>query len=120
MKSEFIVLELASQEADWLRNLLTDMPLWEKHGTPIFLYWDSQAAIGVAKNVVYNGKKNICIRHDVVRQFLKNGVISLDYVKSERNLADSFTEGLTRKVILDTSRGMRLKPLSKDIMVHTY
>ena len=27
MESEFIVLELAGQEAEWLRNLLADMPL---------------------------------------------------------------------------------------------
>ncbi|XP_074289293.1 secreted RxLR effector protein 161-like [Silene latifolia] len=28
MESEFIALELAGQEADWLRNLLADVPLW--------------------------------------------------------------------------------------------
>ncbi|GAA0168207.1 transmembrane signal receptor [Lithospermum erythrorhizon] len=99
MESEFIALELAGEEADWLRNLLTDIPLWEKHGTLVFFHCDSQAPIGVAKNVVYNGKKrHIRIRHGVVRQ-----LISLDYVKSERNLADLFRKGLTRKIILDTS-----------------
>ncbi|GAA0147020.1 transmembrane signal receptor [Lithospermum erythrorhizon] len=43
MEYEFIALELADQEADWLRNLLTDMPMWEKHGTPVFLHCDSDA-----------------------------------------------------------------------------
>ncbi|XP_074266326.1 uncharacterized protein LOC141588800 [Silene latifolia] len=28
MESEFIALELAGQEADWLRNLLADVPMW--------------------------------------------------------------------------------------------
>ncbi|XP_074267011.1 uncharacterized protein LOC141590312 [Silene latifolia] len=73
MESEFIALELAGQEADWLRNLLADVPMWGR-----------QVAIGVAKNHVYNGKRrHIRIRHGVVKQLQKNGVIALDYVKSE-------------------------------------
>jgi len=28
MESEFIALELASQEAEWLRDLLADLPMW--------------------------------------------------------------------------------------------
>lgn len=80
----------------------------------ISLHCDSQAAIGVAKNSIYNGKKRyIRIRHGVVKQLLKNGVISLDYVKSERNIADPLTKGLSRRVVLDMSRGMGLKALSQ-------
>lgn len=113
MESEFIALELAGQEAEWLRNLLFDVPLWGGQSSPVSLHCDSQAAIGVAKNSVYNGKKrHIRIRHGVVKQLLKNGVISLDYVRSERNLADPFTKGLSRRVVLESSRGMGLKPIS--------
>lgn len=50
------------------------------------------------------------MRHSVVRHLIKNGVISIEYVKSEKNLVDPFTKGLPRKVVLDTSRGMDLKP----------
>ena len=111
MESEFIALELAGQEAEWLRNLLADVPLWGNQAVPVSLHCDSQAAIGVATNNVYNGKKrHMQIRHGVVRQLLKNGVISLDFVRSEKNLADPFTKGLTRRVILETSRGIGLKP----------
>ena len=111
MESEFIALELAGQEAEWLKNLLADVPLWGNQAVPVSLHCDSQAAIGSAKNNVYNGKKrHMQIRHGVVRQLLKNGVISLDFVRSEMNLADPFTKGLTRRVILETSRGIGLKP----------
>ena len=112
MESEFIALELAGQEAEWLRNLLADIPLWRKQLVSVSLHCDSQAAIGIAKNSVYNGKKrHIRIRHAIVKQLLKNGVISLDYVKSEKNLADPFTKGLARKVVLESSRGIGLKPI---------
>ena len=48
------------------------------------------------------------IKTCVVRQLLKDRVISIDYVKSEINLADSLTKWLGRKMILETLRGMRL------------
>lgn len=80
---------MATQEADWLRNLLADIPLWGKPTPPVWVHCDSQAAISVAKNSVYNGKKrHIRIRHESVRQFFVNGVVSLDYVRAEKNLAD--------------------------------
>jgi len=112
MESEFISLDLAGQEAEWLRNLLVDVPLWGKRSIPISLHCDSQAVIGIAMNNVYNGKRrHIRVRHSSVREFLKNGVISLEFVRSERNLADPVTKGLTRKLVLESSREMGLKPL---------
>ncbi|KAK4383730.1 hypothetical protein Sango_2748800 [Sesamum angolense] len=47
---------LKGQEAEWLRNLVGDMPLWGS-SIPISLHCDSQAAIGIAKNYAYNGKR---------------------------------------------------------------
>ncbi|KAK8617380.1 hypothetical protein V6N13_080296 [Hibiscus sabdariffa] len=112
MKSEFIALDLAKQEAEWLRNLLAEISLWGRL-TPLFsLLCDSQVAISVAKNQAYNGKKrHIRIRHESVRHWIGNGVLSLEYVRSKRNLADPLTKALSRKLVLDSSRGMGLKPI---------
>ena len=64
MESEFIGLKFARQEAEWLSNLLTDLPLWGIQTSQVSVHCDSQAAIGIAKNSVSNGKKrHICIRH---------------------------------------------------------
>ncbi|KAE8715787.1 putative mitochondrial adenine nucleotide transporter BTL3 [Hibiscus syriacus] len=54
MESEFIALDLAGQEAEWLRSLLADIPLWGRPTPPVSLLCDSQAAICVAKNQIYN------------------------------------------------------------------
>ncbi|MDV3146714.1 MAG: Ty1/Copia family ribonuclease HI [Sweet potato little leaf phytoplasma] len=111
MESEFIALELAGQEAEWLRSLLQDVPLWGA-SVPVSLHCDSQAAIGIAKSSVYNGKRrHIRLRHGVVKQLLKSGIISLEYVRSERNLTDPLTKGLRRRVILESSASMGLKLL---------
>ena len=79
MEAEFIAFQLASQEAEWLRGLLADMPLWGRQHMAISLHCDSQAAIGVAHNSVYNRKKrHICIRHSAVKQLLKHNITSLE------------------------------------------
>ncbi|KAA0055836.1 ty1-copia retrotransposon protein [Cucumis melo var. makuwa] len=110
MESEFIALELAGQEAEWIKNLLGDVPLWGT-SVPVSIQCDSQAAICTAKNSVYNGKsRHVRLRHAVVKQLLKEGTISLEFVRSEKNLADPLTKGLTRKMVLDSSVNMGLKP----------
>ncbi|WVZ13713.1 hypothetical protein V8G54_011279 [Vigna mungo] len=48
-----------------------------------------------------------------------DGTISIDYVKSEWNLADPLTKPLGRQMIFETSRGMRLKPLANKQVMHT-
>ena len=52
MEAEFIALELAGQEAEWLRNLLADVPLWGRQDSPVSLHCESQAVIGIGKNSV--------------------------------------------------------------------
>ena len=72
------------------------------------MHCDCQAVISIAKNKAFNRKnRHIRLRHEVVKQLLKDGIISIDYVKSKVNLADP----LERKLILETSSGMKLKPI---------
>ena len=76
------------------------------------MHCDCQAAISIAKNKSFNGKsKHIRLRHEVVKQLLKDGIISIDYVKLKVNLVDPLTKPLGRKLILETSSGMGLKPI---------
>ena len=74
---------------------------------------DSQVTIGLSKNSVYNGKRrHIRLRHVAVKQLLKEGTISLEFVRFEKNLVDPLTKGLTRKVVLDFLVNMGLKPFN--------
>ncbi|CAL2246291.1 unnamed protein product [Prunus armeniaca] len=112
MESEFVALDKAAEEAEWLRNFLEDIPMWPKPVTAIFIHCDSMAAQARAKSGVYNGKsRHIRRRHNTIRQLLSNGIISIDYVKSKENIADPLTKGLPREQIKFTSRGMGLKPI---------
>ena len=76
------------------------------------MHCDCQAAISIAKNEAFNEKnRHIRLRHEVLKQLLKIEIISIYYVKSEVNLADPLTKPLGRKLILETSSGMGLKPI---------
>jgi hypothetical protein len=45
-----------------------------------------------------------------VRKLRNSGVISLDYVRTSKNLADQFTKGLSRTVIESASREIGMRP----------
>ncbi|KAK4387670.1 hypothetical protein Sango_2373600 [Sesamum angolense] len=97
MESEFIALDKAGEEAEWLRNFLEDIPCWTKPVPAIMVHCDSQSAIGRAQSSMYNGKsRHIRRRHNTIRQLISSGIISIDYIKSKDNLADPLTKGLSK------------------------
>ena len=112
MEAELIALASASEEANWLRDLLYEIPLWKKLIPPILIHCDSTAAIGKVKNHYYNGKFTpIRRKHNTVQSYLSSDTITMDYVKSNDNLADPFTKALAKDRVWNTSRGMRLKSI---------
>ena len=68
MESEFIALDKAGEEAEWLRNFLEDIPMWTKPVMAICIHCDSQTTLARAKNSVYNGKsRHIRCRHNTIK-----------------------------------------------------
>ncbi|XP_025981715.1 uncharacterized protein [Glycine max] len=79
MESEFVALAAAGKEAEWLRNLIYEIPLWPKPIPPMSIRCDSQATLAKAYSQVYNGKsRHLGIRHNMVRELIMHGVISVD------------------------------------------
>ena len=77
--------------------------------TPICIHCDTQAAIGRAGSIMYNGKsRHIRRRHNSIRQLLSSGIITIDYVKSKDNVSDPLTKGINREGDEKTSMGMGL------------
>ena len=73
MESEFIALDKAGKEAEWLWNFVEDIPLSPKPVRPICIHCDSQEAIGREGRVMDNGKsRHIRWRHNTVRQLLSS------------------------------------------------
>ena len=114
MESELIALALASEEVWWLRNLLSDIPLWDKPTPAILTHCDSTATIAKVHNRYYNDKKRqIRRKHNTIRGFLSTGAVRVDYVGTEDNLANPLTKGLAREKVWKTSERMGLKLVRK-------
>ena len=117
MKFEFIVLDKCGEEAEWLCHFLEDIPRWPKPMPLICIHCDSQSAIGITQNNMYNGKsRHIHCRHNTIRQLLSTRVISLDYVRSKDNIADPLTKKLNRELVEKSSRRMGLKPINNKLI----
>ncbi|KAK2382392.1 hypothetical protein QL285_069931 [Trifolium repens] len=109
MESEMIALATASEEASWLRCLLSEIPLWEKPMPAVLIHCDSTAAIDKIENRFYNGKKRqIRRKHNTVREMITKGALRVDHVRTDENLADPLTKGLAREKVYNTYVKMRL------------
>ena len=92
MAAEFVALATASKEAEWLRNLLLEVSLWPKPMSPLSILCDSKTTLSKFYSHVYNGKSRyIGLRHAYVHQLIKDGAITVNYVKTNKNLADPLT-----------------------------
>ncbi|GJY29826.1 zinc finger, CCHC-type containing protein [Tanacetum coccineum] len=118
MESEFMALAAAGKEAKWLKNLLLEIPLWSKPIAPISIHYDSAATLAKAYSQMYNGKsRHLGVRHSMIRELITNGVISIEFVRSQQNLADHLTKRLARDLVIKSAEGMGLNGL-KHMYLH--
>jgi hypothetical protein len=112
MEAELTALDTAGSEAEWLRDLLMDLPVVEKLIPAISINCDNQTMITKVNNSKNNMKstRHVKRRLKSVRKLRNFRVIALDYVHTYNNLVDQFTKGLSRNVIESTSREMGMRP----------
>ena len=107
MTSEFIALASESQEAEWLRNLLFEIPLLPKPISPVAIHCDSDSALVRVYSKVYNGKsRNILLRQNLVKRLITKGAITFYYVNTKFKLADNFIKALPKNSVAYTLIGI--------------
>lgn len=110
MESEFVALSAAGKEAEWLRNLIYKIPLWPKPISTNSIRCDSASTLAKAYSQVYNGKsRHLGVRHSMIRDLIITGVISVEFVRTQLNLADHLTKWLARDLVHKVAIGMSLK-----------
>ncbi|GJU62131.1 zinc finger, CCHC-type containing protein [Tanacetum coccineum] len=103
MKSEFVTLAAAGKEAEWLRNLIHEIPIWPKLISLISIHCDRAATLAKAYSQMYNGKSRHVGVTQLFRSLIINGVISIEFVRSQQNLADHLMKvslGLVNKSVI--------------------
>ena len=112
MEAELTALDTATVEAEWLRELLMDLPVVEKPIPAILMNCDNQTVIIKVNSSKDNIKSSRHVKRRLksVRKMRNSGVIVLDYIQTSKNLVDHFTKDLSRNVIDNASKEMGLRP----------
>ncbi|GKA97325.1 zinc finger, CCHC-type containing protein [Tanacetum coccineum] len=56
---------------------------------------------------MYNGKsRHFDVRYSMIRELITNKVVSIEFVRSQQNLADHLTKGLARYLVIKSAEGM--------------
>ncbi|RUS90533.1 hypothetical protein EGW08_001710 [Elysia chlorotica] len=93
-EAEYMAMSSATQEGKFLLALVNDMYLDLNDFT---LNCDNQGAIALSKNPIQHQRsKHIDIRYHFIRDEISKGLMKVQYVPSEENLADVFTKPVSR------------------------
>ena len=84
----------------------------------IILKSDNQAALKVIKDKKYNSKtRHLGAKTAFIRHYIKNGTISVEYVSTDKNLADGFTKPLGPKKFEEYVRSIGLGECGRILIV---
>ncbi|GJZ96938.1 zinc finger, CCHC-type containing protein, partial [Tanacetum coccineum] len=91
-------------DASWIRNIE------DISSTSGWLLVRSAATLGKNYSQMYNGKSRyLGVRHNMIRELIMNGVVSIKFVRSQQNLVDHLKKGFSRDLVLKSAEGMSLK-----------
>ena len=82
MEAELTALDIATVEAEWLRELLINLPMVEKPVPAILMNCDNQTVIVKVNSAKDNAKSSRHIKRRLksVRKMRNSGVISVTYI----------------------------------------
>ncbi|GJU97877.1 zinc finger, CCHC-type containing protein [Tanacetum coccineum] len=78
--------------------------------TSSIMEYEFVALVVVGKEVEW--LRNLILKiplYSMIRELIMNGVVSIDFVRSQQNLADHLMKGLARDLVLNSTKGMGLK-----------
>ena len=81
----------------WIKNVLSYFG--SKQNETMSLYYDNTSAITIAHNLVQHDRtKHVEIDRHFVKEKLEAGIISFPFVRSELQMADVLTKGVSSRV----------------------
>ena len=95
MYAEFIACYEATGQVNWLKKFMPGLKVIDDIHKPLKLYYDNNPAVYYAHNNKLSGTaKHIDIKFYVVKDKVRDHIISLEYIRTEKMLADPLTKGL--------------------------
>ena len=94
-EAEYIAINSVSKEAVYIKNLMTELDVYNQAKFPI--YTDNQGALALAQNPVFHERtKHIAVKYHYIRSLLEEGVIDLVYINTKDQKADGLTKALDK------------------------
>ena len=95
---------------NWLKKFILGLKVVDDIHKPLKLYYDNNPAVCYAHNSKSSGvAKHIDKKYYVVKDKVRNHIISLEHIRTEKILADPFTKGLPPSVFREHLAGMDLR-----------
>jgi len=93
-EAEYRAAAMAAQESTWLIRLMNDLHQVTDYAIP--LYCDNQSAVRLAENPVFHARtKHVEVHYHFIREKVLEEEVKLKQIKSEDQVADIFTKGLS-------------------------
>ena len=95
-EAEYYALSKAVSEGLWVRQILSQMMYTGDDLDQIQLYGDNQGALALGENpTLHQRTKHIDVKHHFLREHIESGTIQLNYLQTDRMVADGLTKPLT-------------------------
>ena len=95
VEAEYIVVGSCCTQLLWMQKLLLDYGIRQEHLT---IYCDNTSTINISKNHVQHSRtKHIEIWHHFIRELVKDGALTLEFIHTDDQKADLFTKPLDSK-----------------------
>jgi len=96
MEAELVAAALTMKEAVFCSNMMKELGFGTRFDS-VPLYIDNTSALHVAGNRTYSSRvKHVALRYFFIQELVKEGRISIHYVKTEDQLADIGTKHLSK------------------------
>lgn len=94
-EAEYVALAEAFNEAEWIKQLITELGIYIK--SAIIIHEDNQSTIKVAQEPrCHKRMKHVAVKYNFVRDTVNKGIIQLKYIPTSEQTADIMTKGLGR------------------------
>ena len=95
-KAEYVAGTSVACQVVWMQRVMKDLMHEQDESTTT--YCDKKSTIALSKNhIFYKRTKHINTRYHFISELVNNREISLEYCRSEDQLADIFTKALSQE-----------------------
>ena len=110
MYAKFIACYEATWQVNWLKKFMPGLKVVDDIHKPLKLYCDNNLAVCYAHNNKSSGAaKHIDIKYYVMKDKVRDHIISLEHIRTEKMLVDLLTKGLPPSVFREHVASMGLR-----------